>query len=117
MRQAPDWIAEQGVILSSGETIDELATTLDRPRFASYVDLNERNEYLHWLDTPPFQVEVETRIQACRDPEDDKFLEFALSGNADVIISGDDDLLVLHPFRGIPLLLPSAFPKGDFVKS
>ena len=42
----------------------------------------------------------------CRDPKDDKFLELALNGKATHIVSGDEDLLVLHPFRGIPILTP-----------
>jgi predicted nucleic acid-binding protein len=33
----------------------------------------------------------------------------AVAGEADVIVSGDDDLLVLHPFAGIPILSPAAF--------
>jgi predicted nucleic acid-binding protein len=39
----------------------------------------------------------------------DKFLELAVSGGATHIISGDDDLLVLHPFRGIAVVTPQAF--------
>jgi predicted nucleic acid-binding protein len=49
---------------------------------------------------------------ACRDPTDDKFLELAVSGNADLILSGDKDLLTLHPFRGIPIVTPAAFVLG-----
>jgi putative PIN family toxin of toxin-antitoxin system len=52
-------------------------------------------------------VEVSEHVQECRDPGDDKFLSLALAGNASVIITGDDDLLVLHPFRNIAIL--SAF--------
>ena len=48
-------------------------------------------------------------ITVCRDPDDDKFLERAVSGNADYLVSGDDDLLALHPFRAIPILRPAAF--------
>ncbi|HEY5210063.1 MAG TPA: putative toxin-antitoxin system toxin component, PIN family [Stellaceae bacterium] len=48
-------------------------------------------------------------VLACRDPTDDKFLELAINGRADVIVSGDADLLVLHPFRGIPIVLPPVF--------
>ncbi len=43
----------------------------------------------------------------CRDPEDDKFLETAVNGNADCLITGDKDLLAMHPFQGIPVLLPT----------
>ena len=49
------------------------------------------------------------RIAVCRDPKDDKFLEVAVAGEADVIVSGDQDLLVLHPFGGIPIIPPVAF--------
>lgn len=48
-------------------------------------------------------------ISECRDPKDNKFLELAFSGKADCIISGDDDLLVMNPFREIPIITPSEF--------
>jgi predicted nucleic acid-binding protein len=48
-------------------------------------------------------------VTDCRDPKDNKFLELALSGKATHIVSGDEDLLVLHPFRGILILMPQAF--------
>lgn len=48
-------------------------------------------------------------VTVCRDPKDDKFLTAAVAGNADLIVSGDLDLLVLSPFRGIPILRPSDF--------
>ncbi|MFV1981484.1 MAG: putative toxin-antitoxin system toxin component, PIN family [Rhodothermia bacterium] len=54
-------------------------------------------------------IEVVETIQACRDPKDNKYLEAAVSGGAECIVSGDDDLLVLHPFRRIPILRPRAF--------
>lgn len=54
-------------------------------------------------------VVVTVEITDCRDPKDNKFLALAVSGEADCIISGDDDLKVLHPFRGIPILSPREF--------
>jgi len=48
-------------------------------------------------------------IRACRDPRDDKFLEVAVHGRADAIVTGDADLLALHPFRGIAILTPAAY--------
>lgn len=48
-------------------------------------------------------------ITACRDPRDNKLLELAVSGSASDIVTGDADLLVLHPFRGIDILAVSAF--------
>jgi predicted nucleic acid-binding protein len=57
-------------------------------------------------------VPIAERILVCRDPKDDKFLELALNGKADVIVSGDADLLVLNPFRGIPIVAPAVFVQG-----
>lgn len=51
-------------------------------------------------------------VTACRDPKDDKFLTAALAGQADCIVSGDADLLVLTPFEGIPVLRPAEFIVG-----
>jgi putative PIN family toxin of toxin-antitoxin system len=48
-------------------------------------------------------------IKVCRDPKDDKFLEAALAGKAESVVSGDADLLVLNPFEGINILRPSEF--------
>ena len=49
------------------------------------------------------------KVSVCRDPNDNQFLEAALAGKADAIISGDADLLVLNPFEGIPILRPAEF--------
>lgn len=54
-------------------------------------------------------VTIIERIAACRDPKDDKFLEPAVNSRADVIVSGDADLLELDAFRGIPIMPPAAF--------
>lgn len=54
-------------------------------------------------------VKIEENIRICRDPKDDKFLEVAVNGTATYIISGDNDLLVLHPFRAIPIVTPRTF--------
>lgn len=54
-------------------------------------------------------VNPKRRVKVCRDPNDDRFLEAALAGDADAIVSGDADLLVLTPFEGISILRPAAF--------
>jgi uncharacterized protein len=54
-------------------------------------------------------VEVVQQVHACRDPKDDGFLEAAVNGRADVVITGDKDLLALDPFRGIAILTPAAY--------
>jgi uncharacterized protein len=54
-------------------------------------------------------VTIIERVVACRDPTDDKFLELAVNGNADIVLTGDADLLALNPFRGIPIVAPGSF--------
>jgi predicted nucleic acid-binding protein len=49
------------------------------------------------------------RTAVCRDPKDNKVLEAAVAGGGDVIVSGDEDLLVLNPFEGIPIVGPAEF--------
>ena len=57
-------------------------------------------------------VAITERLAECRDPTDDKFLELAVNGQADLIMTGDKDLLVLNPFRGIPIVAPVIFVQG-----
>jgi putative PIN family toxin of toxin-antitoxin system len=54
-------------------------------------------------------VPIVSTIRACRDEDDNKFLDLAVDGRADLIVTGDDDLLALHPFRGIRILTPQQF--------
>ena len=55
------------------------------------------------------EIEPAERVSACRDPDDDKFLEVAVNGNATHLVTGDADLLALHPFRGVAILTPADF--------
>ncbi len=52
-------------------------------------------------------VQITETVQACRDPDDDKILELAVNGGGDYIVTGDDDLPVLNPFRGIAIVSPA----------
>jgi putative PIN family toxin of toxin-antitoxin system len=53
--------------------------------------------------------EISESITACRDLKDNKFLELAIAANASCIITGDKDLLALHPFREISILTANDF--------
>ena len=90
-------------------TLNELADVLRREAFDRYVTLAEREELLEGMVDRALWVEPTEEVHVCRDPTDDKFLTLAVSAEASCIVSGDADLLVLHPFRGILILTPSAF--------
>jgi len=101
----------QKAILFSSSTFTELEEVLSRNKFDQYISHEERKQFLtsYILDSTP--VEINETISECRDPQDNKFLEFAVSGKADFIISGDKDLLILNPFRNIQILTPDIFLK------
>jgi len=108
-RQAFDRVPEHGKVLISAATVAELNDVLRRPRFDKYLREEERTEFLATLVREAELVDVTDVVTDCRDPQDNKFLELAVSGKATHILSGDDDLLALHPFRGIAILAPHAF--------
>lgn len=93
----------------SEETVDELNTVLRRDRFERYVTAVQRLEFLAELIEKAEWVHVTAVVCECRDPEDNKFLELAVSGRATHLISGDKDLLILHPFCGIQIVTPQMF--------
>jgi putative PIN family toxin of toxin-antitoxin system len=100
---------ELGKILYSDATYVELQQVLFRQKFDKYLTLEERNIFLFKLANYSPSIEIKEKNQACRDVKDDKFLELAVNGNADVIVTGDADLLVLNPFRKIEIITPEMF--------
>jgi putative PIN family toxin of toxin-antitoxin system len=108
-RQAFDAAAERGQLLLSDATVDELEVVLRRPKFDKCVREEKRLEFLAALVRDAELVAVTDEVKECRDPNDDKFLALALSGKASHVVSGDADLLALHPFRGIAIVTPQKF--------
>ena len=91
------------------ETLEELSTKLKRRKFVRYLDESERGAYLSQIESVAEWVAISGARMGCRDPDDDKFLETALEGGADCLITGDWDLLEMSPFRDIPILSPAGF--------
>lgn len=100
-----------GIILLSEITLREIQDVLSRKKFDRYIARDKRWRFLNALIRDAELVETDIRIQECRDPDDDKYLELAIDGKANVIVSGDKDLLVLNPFRDIPIMKPDEFLK------
>ncbi len=108
-RQALTKADRNGFILQSSETFAELEQVIYRARFDKYLTDEERKQFLRDLLAKSIHVSITESITECRDPKDDKYLELAVSGEADYIVSGDQDLLIMHPFRDIPILRPAEF--------
>jgi len=98
-----------GVVLFSEDTMRELAEVLFRPKFDRYIGRKEREEFLNLLVAVAELIPIVQVVRECRDPKDDKFLEVALNGRADVIITGDGDQLAMNPWRGIAIVSPKDY--------
>ena len=108
-RQAFDLAVSRGTLLVSDQTIAELDEVLRRRKFDKYVSESHRLEFLAALLREAEVIGVHNVVTECRDPKDNKFLELALSGRGSHIVTGDLDLLVLHPFHGIAIVSPQSF--------
>lgn len=104
---------KNGRLLVSDATMYELAETLNRRKLDRYVTLKDRQHFLRELARIAEFVPIIQIVRECRDPRDDKFLEVALNGRADVIITGDADLLAMSPWRGVAILSPRDYLKTD----
>jgi uncharacterized protein len=98
-----------GQLVATAATVRELMAKLLSPKFDRYVSREQRDALLGRLAPLLDIVEVVQSIHASRDPNDDKFLEAAVNGRADLIVTGDRDLLELSPFRGVAILTPAAY--------
>ncbi|HEX5317957.1 MAG TPA: putative toxin-antitoxin system toxin component, PIN family, partial [Stellaceae bacterium] len=99
---AVDWVDQHGGLLKSAETERQLWDVIARPHIAAVTSPGFRADLTKLLARAEL-VAISERIAACRDPTDDKFLELAVNGRADLIVTGDADLLALNPFRDIPI--------------
>jgi putative PIN family toxin of toxin-antitoxin system len=100
-----------GQLLVSEATLYELADVLSRRKFNRYVSLADCKGFIRGLAELAEFVPIIQLVRECRDPRDDKFLEVALNGRADMIVTGDADLLKMHPWRGVAILSPMDYLK------
>jgi putative PIN family toxin of toxin-antitoxin system len=98
-------------LISSPALLAELDEVIRRPKFQtilarSHADpkqmMSELRRLMEIVDPPPLQAAV------TRDPDDDAALAVAVASRADVVISGDADLLSLGDYAGIPIIDPAA---------
>lgn len=94
------------------DIIDEIKEVLLRPRITKIISLVEQEFIIGIFEKFSEKIAVGIKFQEIKDdPDDNKFLECAVSASADYIISGDNHLLKLHKFRGIKIITPAEFVK------
>jgi len=100
-------------LLKSLETEQELRRTLQSDKLSKLV----KPSTTKWIDlvlSTAEAVAVKQTFAACRDQTDDKFLDLAVNGRADLSISGDTDMLALGAFRNIPIIAPVTFLRAYY---
>ncbi len=108
-RQALEKAIQAGEFLVSPEIADEYFEVFSRSKFDKYVSLETRMAFLSEIMATAISVNSRNRITACRDSRDNKFLELAVTAGASAIVTGDQDLLALHPFQNITIISPADF--------
>ena len=105
------YLAEEEIVLvTAPELLDELDRVLGYPRLQRYYSEHQRKRFVALVLALSEIVELPEAIpRICRDPEDDMFIACAVAGDADVIVSGDRDLLDLERVGDIPILTAAAF--------
>ena len=82
---------------------------MSRRKFDRYLEGSERTVFAELYRQHSLLHQVTQAVSDCRDSKDNKFLALALACAADVIVASDNDLLVMNPYRSIPILTPAAF--------
>jgi hypothetical protein len=96
-------------IISSLECSKELVEVLSRPKFSKYFSEIDKSIFLiNYFHSTQF-VKVNIVVEDCRDPKDNKFLALAFEHSSDFIVSGDNDLIILNPYKNIPIVTPNGF--------
>lgn len=106
-------LRQSHILVVSQPTLAEWRAVLLRPKFHRHGATPASVEgFIRRLLLGSCMVAPQERVTDCRDPKDAIYLEAARAGGAELILSGDADLLALHPWRGIRILRPAAFLAG-----
>ena len=104
-----DHVVASGRLIATRDTLEELIATVFASKFDAFLSHAKRQVVLDRLVSLMEIVPVVRLVRACRDARDDKFLEAAINGGADLLVTGDKDLLALHPFSGVEILTPAEY--------
>jgi uncharacterized protein len=98
-------------VCASVETLAELSSVMARRKFDRYLDRELRLSFVQLVtrQVKLFAVPVGAVTPGSRDAKDDKFLALVLAAEADALVSSDEDLLVMHPLRGVPVMTAAEF--------
>ena len=80
-----------------------------RPRLAKGMSVQQQDRVLNLVRDAAVRFDPAVRVADCRDAKDNIYLELAFAAGATIVVSSAMDLPVLHPWRGVRILLPAAY--------
>lgn len=104
-----EYCISNGELLFSTQTFDELRHVLSRPKFDKYLSNVDKRLILNKCIKNSRFLTVFSDHKLCRDAEDDMFINLSIDGKASCIVTGDKDLLAVHPLGHMPILNSSQF--------
>ena len=104
--------SQKGILIFSKELLDEFIEVARRPKFRRFFSSSDIEELLETIDEFAVFIKVQTKIEVCRDPKDNFLLSLAIDGEADFLLTGDNDLLDLTKFGNTSIINISNFLKG-----
>ena len=102
-------VVQDHTLLFSAVQLDEFKRVMVRPKFKGRIHQDQQAELLEALERDAVLVDVVSDVVVCRDPDDDHLLALSKDGNADILITGDEDLLVLKTFGKTRIFSPADF--------
>ena len=97
------------VLIFSRELLEEFLTVAKRPKFRRFFSSSEIEEILETIQEYAEFIEVTSKTDVCKDPKDNFLLSLSMDGNADFLLTGDNDLLILTKFRKTSIITISGF--------
>ena len=107
----PRWRDGDCALVYSAPLVDELVAKLSLPRIRVkyHVGVEEVEALVALIVLRGERVTPTRKVKLCRDPKDDMFIEAALAGEAQYVVTGDDDLLTLKKFETVRFVTPRVF--------
>lgn len=98
-------------IAFSRDSLEEFLSVADRPKFKKYFSKDDIEQLIDVFDTYGEIIEVGSVVDLCRDRKDNFLLSLSRDSQADYLITGDKDLLILNPFEGTKIITMTEYLK------
>ena len=105
--------SKQCILVFSQELIDEFLDVSKRPKLRRFFSTSDIKSILETIEEYALFINIETKIETCRNPKYNFLLSLSVDGNADYLLTGDKDLLDLKQFFETTIIIISDFLKNN----